>query len=158
MALTVSTAIGALFFVSGCATNTERVSSQVVNSSLNIQYEPPSLANDLSSVGLQRVFVDYWQAGAERDWKRRYAHEKFVHPVEEKFYVAYHLAAWRLVELSISDVKLAGQDADVVMSVTYVNPETQDKHVVKVFDKWTVRDDDWKHVVQDPMLAGLRQQ
>ncbi|MBK6593454.1 MAG: hypothetical protein IPG23_12300 [Burkholderiales bacterium] len=68
-------------------------------------------------------FVDYWQAHADRNWKRRYAIEKFPRALEEKFYVAYHANAWQLKSIMITGVQVAAKEATVDIVLTVVDPE-----------------------------------
>ena len=136
----ISIAIGAVFLVTGCATsNNNSVTIPAANAALSFAYGSPLMADQLRNAGLGERFVEYWQAHADKNWKRRYAIEKFPRDLEEKFYVAYHANAWQLKSVAITGVQ---KKIEI--------PQCQR-------DKWVVIDSAWLHVVQDPMLSGTFQ-
>ena len=157
-ACAISIAIGAVIFVSGCATsNSNSSTASAANTALSFVYGSPAMVDQLRNAGLGDLFVDYWQAHADRNWKRRYAIEKFPRALEEKFYVAYHANAWQLKSIMITGVQVAAKEATVDIVLTVVDPEKKTEIPQYQKDKWAVVDGVWRHVVQDPMLSGTFQ-
>lgn len=154
----ISIAIGAVFLVTGCATsNNNSVTIPAANAALSFAYGSPLMADQLRNAGLGERFVEYWQAHADKNWKRRYAMEKFPRDLEEKFYVAYHANAWQLKSVAITGVQITEKEATVDVVLTVVDPEKKIEIPQYQRDKWVVIDSVWRHVVQDPMLSGTFQ-
>lgn len=156
-AFAICIVIGSASLMSGCATNGGDASPSQANIVLAVQYSNPSDKDVLDRLGLLRTFHDYWQFHLDRDWKRRYALEKFPRPVEERFYVAYHANAWPLRLLQVTGVSVTDQDAIVSVALTFADPDKKKDVIHHQQSKWTRVEGSWRHLVSDPMLSGFSQ-
>ena len=143
--------------ITGCASEPNAAISSASMSQFTVQYSNPALEQDLNPEGLKVAFVEYWQAYGARDWKRRYSLEKFARPLEEKFYVAYHAKAWTARSILVTAASVTEQAASIDVALTMTDPEKMSDVIQSHRDKWEFADGVWRHVVQDPMLAGFAQ-
>ena len=155
-------ALAAAVLLTGCASQQAKQGGTDVNASqarVVPQYENDALKQQLVDLGLHHLFDEYWAAHVERDWLGRYRMEEFLRPVEEQFYVAYHQAAWQLLELRIDavDVSDAPERVRVNLQARFRNPEQQgQERNVFLLDLWTKSGEKWRHLNSDPMLNALR--
>lgn len=156
-ALAICLAIGSASLLSGCATSGGSASTPQAQPKLAVQYSSPAVEDELKRTGMQPAFMDYWQAHLDKDWSHRYALEKFPKPVEEKFYVAYHVNAWPIRLVQVSSVTVTEQGATVNVALTFSDPEKKKDFVQYQQTKWTLVDGAWRHMVVDPMLSGFSQ-
>lgn len=123
------------------------------------QFQNQEARGQLEELGLAQPFDEYWAAFVARDWAGRYRMEEFHRPVEEQFYVSYHAAAWRLLELHIDaiDAADAPERVRINLRARFRNLERPEQEANTVLqDLWTKRGQGWLHVNSDPMLNGLR--
>ena len=164
-AFTLTLSLVALVGGSGCANSPSPASNaqsektpaaMSTSARLPLRFKATADAEALKNAGLANPLYAYWQAHLDRDWKQRFAIEKFPRPVEEKFYVAYHANAWPLKSLEVLSVAIKGDEASVDLGFTWVEPEKSKDVARTQRDKWVRAEGQWRHVVSDPMLSGFQ--
>lgn len=153
--------IGVSVVLVGCAMplSVSHVNQKGLMDTSALHYEVDSVRQQLASLGLEQPLTQYWHAYWNRDWEGRYRMEEFQRPVEQKFYLSYHQAAWQLLELRIEgvDATEAPERVRVSLRARFRNPERQEQERTTFLqDLWTKKNQGWAHVNSDPMLNGLR--
>lgn len=138
--------------LSGCALDpaTTSASNRVL-----VEYATPAVQEHVAKAGLLHLVKDYWQAHVRRDWAARYAMEHFPRPLEERFYVAYHANAWKLLGVSVTAVSLRPNECEIDLTLRFNDPTSQTDATQQLRDHWIFVDGQWRHKVTDPMLSGV---
>lgn len=159
--LGIACLVGSMVVLAGCSgmqTTGSNLEAKVP-AGVAPQYESDAVRQQLVDMGLIQPLSDYWSAYVARDWARRYRMEEFQKPQEQDFYVAYHAAAWQLLEMRVEAVDASGAPDRVRINlrVRFRNPERPAQERTSLLqDLWTKREQGWQHVNSDPMLNGLR--
>ncbi len=140
-------------------TNSATATAPYRSALLSVQYGDEAVKQALADQGLTSAFQDYWGAYADRNWAARYRMEEFQKEVTAPFYLAYHQAAWTLLELKVEsiDISDAPNRVRLGLQAKFRNPErAEQERSVVLTDLWSKRDNGWVHINSDPMLNGLR--
>ena len=135
------------------------VDASAQRSAVEPLYQGDDVRRQLMDLGLMPSFGKYWAAYGAADWRTRYEMEQFQSSVERDFYVAYHHAAWQMLELRVDAVVVsnAPERVRVSLQVRFRNPSRLDQErTTFIQDLWSKNNNQWVHVNSDPMLNGLR--
>lgn len=162
--LGIACLISAIVALTGCAVTQTPSRGKSANVAAHlprfaIQFQGQEVKQQLADIGLMQPLGEYWNFYATGDWEGRYRMEEFQRHVEESFYVAYHAAAWQLLELHIDsvDVGAAPERVRINLRARFRHLDRPDEERSAILqDLWTQREQVWLHVNSDPMLNGLR--
>lgn len=160
--LGIACLVGSMVVLAGCSSMQaagSNAEASVPATRVAPQYESDAIRQQLVELGLIQPLNDYWAAYVARDWAKRYRMEEFQKPQEQDFYVAYHAAAWELLEMRIEAVDASGAPDRVRINLRarFRNPERPgQERSSSLQDLWAKREQGWQHVNSDPMLNGLR--